>query len=736
MRLSALAKKRILYGVAGVAAVVLLALLGFLWKRQQLLQYALHEVKTRVERKYPVVLTLGPARFTGLKTVEIGGMSLVPTAAAGPRAAGDTLLTARRLEASLSFRSILVARAVLSELQIDRARLTAHKDAMGNNNFSFLLKKQGAPTPVVRRDTALGRNYGLLLNQVLGAGFGSVPGEAAFRGFVVSYVSPRHAVLLTMPALSIADGQVRGRLRASVDSVVNELGLSGSIEPGDNALNLRLYGINGSVQVPYVARKYGALVSFDTIRVQLAGKEFKPDERTGGQLTVRGSMAARNFSFFHKRLASSDIVIHHGELDFVATLGRGTFSLDPGSRAVLNQIVVHPEIAVRLKPKLAVSLKVDADPTATNAFFNSLPEGMFDVVAGTAGTGTLAYHLQASVDLAQVDSLKLKSALVPSKDFTIQHFGAEDLSMLEREFPFTAYNDKGDSLRTFLVGSSNPDFTPYADVSRFMPAAIQTTEDPQFFRHHGFMEKAFVSAAIADIKEKRFARGGSTLSMQLVKNVFLSREKTIGRKAEEMLMVWLIENWLIERTHTLTKERMFEIYLNIVEWGPTAYRWPSGKRGVYGIREAALFYYAKRPNELNLGECIYLTSIIPKPKYYKESFNQYGELRGATRWYFRFIADIMLNKGLITNGQRDNLSYSVSLRDPARSYIVTAMRDTNRTVQPGDTAQFAPLNLIDLLGTGQAPAAGQAPPATGGTTPPTNPPPSPAPSATPPKQQP
>ncbi|RZK89140.1 MAG: hypothetical protein EOO62_36595, partial [Hymenobacter sp.] len=60
-------------------------------------------------------------------------------------------------------------------------------------------------------------------------------------------------------------------------------------------------------------------------------------------------------------------------------------------KAVLNQIIIHPEIAVRTKPKLAVSLRVDSDPTATTAFFNSLPEGMFDVVAGTAGTGTLAY---------------------------------------------------------------------------------------------------------------------------------------------------------------------------------------------------------------------------------------------------------------------------------------------------------------------------------------------------------
>jgi hypothetical protein len=312
MRLSALAKKRIIYSLAGLLALVLVALGVFLWKRQQLLNYALGEVKTRVERKYPVTLTLGPARFTGLSTVEIGGMSLVPTPAAGRQAAGDTLLTARRLLAGLSVRSLFAGRPVFSELQIDQAHLTAHKRVGGANNFSFLLKKQGAAP--VRRDTLRGTNYGLLLNQVLDAGFGNVPGEADFRQFVVSYSSPHHQAQLVMPRLSIQDGEVRGQLTASVDSVVNELGVSGTIEPGDYALDLRLFGVKSSVQVPYVARHYGALVSFDTIRVQLTGKDFAKDDQTGGQLTVRGSVAARNFSFYHKRLASEDIVIHRGQL--------------------------------------------------------------------------------------------------------------------------------------------------------------------------------------------------------------------------------------------------------------------------------------------------------------------------------------------------------------------------------------------------------------------------------------
>ena len=696
--------KRILLGVAGAFAVLLLLAFGiFQWKRQQLLDYALREIKARVERKYPVVLALGPARFTDLNTVEIQGMSLVP--ATRPV---DTLLTARRLQASLSIRSLFARRPVFSDLQIQHARLTAHKTATADN-FGFLLNKKQPADTEAPRDVSRGRNYGLLLNQVLEAGFGNVPGQADFQDFVVRYDSPHHRILLTMPRLKIEDGNISGRLTASVDSVVNELGINGHVEARDYALTARVFGVGGSVQLPYVPRRFGALVSFDTVLVRLTGKDFTSDD-AGGQLTVRGSLAARNFSLYQPRLGSEDIVVRRGQLDFVATLGRATMALEPGSRVVLNELVFHPEIAVRLKPKLAVRLRIDSDATPTNAFFNSLPEGMFDVVAGTQGTGTLAYHLKADVDLARVDSLHLDSSLQPSKNFRITRFGAEDLGKLNGDFAYTAYNDRGDSLRTFPVGPSNPNFTRYEDVAGYLKSAIMTSEDPRFLTHRGFMEKAFINAAIQDIKEKRFARGGSTISMQLVKNVFLSREKTVGRKAEEMLIVWLIEN-----TRLVSKQRMFEVYLNIVEWGPSKYRWPSGKRGVYGVKEAALFYYGKRPSELNLPESLYLASIIPKPKYYRYSFNSYGSLRSSTRYFFKLIADIMANKGLISENDRDNLAYSVNLNGPARSYIVTA-RDTTRTVSPADSSQFESINLIDLLNTAKsadAPAAPGAVPAEG-----------------------
>ena len=681
--------KRLLIGIlAGLAAILLLAFAVFQWKRQQLLTYALQAVKQKVERKYPVRLTLGPAWFSGFKTVEIQGMSLVPTAAPT-----DTLLTAKRLEASLSVRSLFAGRPVFSGLEIITARLTARKTAT-SDNYGFLAKKQKAST--VPRDTTKGTNYGLLLNQALETAFDNVPGEANFKDFYVSYLSPRHTAVLRLPELKIQDGDISGRLTANIDSVANDLGISGHIEPGDYALTARVFGVGGSVQLPYIPRRFGALVSFDTVLVRLDSKDFDDDE-TGGRLTVRGSLAARGFSLYHPKLAANEIEVKRGSLDFVATLGRASLSLDKGSEVVVNKLHLFPEISVRMKPSRAVSISVTSAETQANDFFASLPTGIFDEVRGTQGTGTLTYRMSGSLDMANVDSLKFDSSL-RGKNFRLTSFGEENLSKLNTPFLQTVYNDKGDSMRTFVVGPPNPDFVPYNQVSPYLIHAITTAEDPRFFTHHGFMEKAFVKSAIQNIKEKRFARGGSTISMQLVKNVFLTRQKTVARKVEEALMVWLIEN-----TSLASKQRMFEVYLNIIEWGPSKYRWPSGKRGVYGVKDAALFYYGKRPDELNLAESLYLASIIPKPKFARYSFDSYGDLRRSTRYFFRLIADIMATRGLITPNDRENLPYALRLTGPARQYMSFAAHpDTTRNTAPADSSQFEPLNLIDLLNTGAA----------------------------------
>jgi hypothetical protein len=694
-------------------ALLAVGLAVFLFKRQELLDYALGQVKAKLERKYPVTLTLGEARFTDLNTVQIDGMSMVPATAPT-----DTLLRARLMTVSLSVRSLFAGRPVFSNLEISDARFTARQKATGTDNYSFLYRKKN-PKAAVPRDTTQGTNYGLLANQLLEASFDNVPEEADFQNFLVTYDSPRHRARIVMPRLAIENGDIQGQLTAVIDSVENWVGVQGHIEPGDYALRAEVFGLDRRpVTLPYVQRRYGARVQFDTLRFSVTNKDLDDEE-----LTVRGTAAAANFIVNHPKLADRDVRFPRGGIDFVARLGPAFAVLEKGTKVMLNRMEFYPVVSVRKLPLnqrvvgrqingvrnrgellagLQVKVDVESGETPANTFFAALPEGMFNTLGGMQGEGTLRYQMHLSLDMNRVDSLEFNSSLTP-KNFRITRMGREDLNQLNKDFRYTAYNDKGDSIKTFIVGPSNPKFVPYNQVSNYLKAAIMTAEDPRFFSHKGFMEKAFVKSAIQNIKEKRFARGGSTISMQLVKNVFLTRQKTVTRKIEEALIVWLLEN-----TRMVSKQRMFEVYLNIIEWGPR----------IYGVKEAADFYFDKEPADLTLSESLYLASIIPRPKYYQNSFNQYGEMRSSARYFHRLIADLMVQKGLISGADRNTLDYSLSFPGRAHGSIFRAVRDTVRATQPSDSTEFEPLNLIDLLGGAKAPDEGvntNAPTLPGGT---------------------
>ena len=212
---------------------------------------------------------------------------------------------------------------------------------------------------------------------------------------------------------------------------------------------------------------------------------------------------------------------------------------------------------------------------------------------------------------------------------------------------YTAFED-GEPVKTFEIGSANPDFRKLSQISPFLQYAVMTSEDGGFYQHRGFLPEAFRDAIIENIKEGRFVRGGSTISMQLVKNVFLSRNKTIARKLEEALIVWLIENQQL-----CSKDRMFEVYLNIIEWGPV----------IYGANEASHFYFNKEASKLTLAEAIFMASIIPRPKWFKYNFDETGHLKASMAEFYRLVSAKMLNKGWITQHDFDNLVPDVEMKN-------------------------------------------------------------------------
>lgn len=150
--------------------------------------------------------------------------------------------------------------------------------------------------------------------------------------------------------------------------------------------------------------------------------------------------------------------------------------------------------------------------------------------------------------------------------------------------------------RPLVVGPQDPYWTPLSSVSSSLILCVVRAEDAKFFRHHGFDWDQAEDSFESNLEQGRYQRGGSTITMQLARNLFLWRGKSLVRKALEVYLAWRLE-------HALTKKRILELYLNVVEWGPA----------VYGIGEASRHYFHKPPAALTLGESCLLAAILPSP---------------------------------------------------------------------------------------------------------------------------
>ena len=170
-----------------------------------------------------------------------------------------------------------------------------------------------------------------------------------------------------------------------------------------------------------------------------------------------------------------------------------------------------------------------------------------------------------------------------------------------------------------LLGPEDPHYTPLAQISPYLRAAVISTEDAGFFTHGGFEPKE-LKEALQDNLRAGEGRGGSTITQQLAKNLFLSGERTLARKLKEALIAWRLE-------HDLPKDRILELYLNIAEWGP----------GLYGIRDAADHYFARTPAVLRPEEAAFLASLLPSPVRY----HRYYHRGGLTRNRFDRVQEIL-----------------------------------------------------------------------------------------------
>ena len=631
-------KRQLKIALICIGAILFIGLCAAWALRNTVLEYVLKKVQQKLYTRYRTILVVEQGHMSGFTGVELTGISLVPEQA-------DTIVALQTLQASVRFWPLLSGDIQLDYLQLkDGYAQVVKKDS--SSNIDAFLHRSAPDTP---KDTTKQVNIAQRAYQLIRKGLNQIPDDVDIHDFEARIQNDNHRVVMGMNALNLSGHEFNGTFTVLSDSFEQHWIGKGSAYPDDMKGELSLYSADTQkVRMPYLDERYNLLTGFDSLKLNLSEVDFDD-----GQLRVRGSAAVRNYRVAHRRIAKQEVTVPYALADFTFVLGENFVSIDSSSVIRLNQLVLHPYVYYQRSPEATYALRLNSEKTQAQHFIDALPQGMFQTLEGMKVSGELSYHLNFFMRDRDPWNNEFDAEL-RKYNFQIMQYGETNFAKLNSAFNYTPY-EYGRPMRTFEVGPGNPNFTPFEQISPYLRYAVLCSEDPSFFYHRGFVMEAIRQSIATNYVHRKFKRGASTISMQLVKNIFLTRDKVLSRKFEEILITWLIEN-----SHICSKERMFEVYLNMIEWGPN----------VYGVGEAAQFYFSKHPSQLTLQESIYLASIIPRPKAFRYFFGGDGNLRPWLKNTYRFLSNRMLMREWITPEDTANLIPNVTLLGPAKKFII------------------------------------------------------------------
>jgi hypothetical protein len=247
----------------------------------------------------------------------------------------------------------------------------------------------------------------------------------------------------------------------------------------------------------------------------------------------------------------------------------------------------------------------------------AVPESLGLAPGGDHDLGSATIDIRVHGRLSDPASLSVSQKI----DFTPPRQMPPGIARLRGAFIFSPAERAGPH-RPIDVSPASTDFIALRDIPPLFVRTLLLAEDAGFYGHRGIDLRELPRALLTDWSRGRAARGASTITQQLAKNLFLSRDKQLGRKLEELAVTFLLES-------ALGKNRILEIYLNIIEWGPD----------LRGLRPAANAYFGREPQALTPAEMAFLVAIIPGPIKYQSSF-----AHGSPGPGLRSLIDALLGK--------------------------------------------------------------------------------------------
>ena len=391
--------------------------------------------------------------------------------------------------------------------------------------------------------------------------------------------------------------EVQVSLSASAsDAGVTPLALNASLPLTPGAIHVIAKG--GPVSLASLGVRAGQMGLQDVRQATLAADgsaDFSEDFET---VQLDGKLSVHGLSLRRAELSSQLV----GPWSFDASV-KASARLDGSELEITSSEAHFGEVRAELSGRVvtepgrrSVEGRLRVPLSGCQTVLDALPNGLLPLVRGVRLSGSFGIDLQVHYQLRAPQDTRV--VLAVRNECRVQGAPAE-LSPRRFERPFLREVKGPDgSPMSIESGPGTPSWVSIDDMSRHLESAILICEDAGFHHHGGFDFRALENALEDDLKQGRFARGASTVSMQLAKNLYLGKEKTLGRKLQEALLTLLLEQ-------QLDKRRILELYLNVVELGP----------GLYGVGDAAQYYFATPARALTLGQSLYLASLLPNPTY-------------------------------------------------------------------------------------------------------------------------
>ncbi len=334
----------------------------------------------------------------------------------------------------------------------------------------------------------------------------------------------------------------------------------------------------------------------DTAKIKLSVKSAIDEQASSANITAAGEIL--DLSLRQPWLASRVVEGINGSFSGSGTVSWKSEYVLKVSELSLSMGQARLNVTADLRrtaSETRANIEMNMPLAACEGLIESLPVGLAPLASQVRLDGTLALKAAIRFDTAHPTRTDAKWEL--ANGCRVRE--ASPLVSPERfrePFILEVPDAQGRMIeRAFGPGTAN--WVPLAAMTSHLSDAVLVCEDGRFFHHNGFDSQAIRSSIRDNLLRGKFMRGGSTVSMQLAKNLYLRREKTFSRKLQEAALTLLLEQ-------SFTKNEIMELYLNVVELGP----------GIFGVGEASQFYFGTAPAALSPAQAYFLASILPSPK--------------------------------------------------------------------------------------------------------------------------